>query len=297
MPLSKEELEALLDIFYNADDKLEERLRIYIGEKIKSVPVAERGERGPQGERGVPGESIPGPAGPRGEEGPQGPRGEKGEKGERGEKGEPGLAIIGPQGPQGPPGDKGESGFSITGPIGPAGAPGRDALQIDILSAVDFTRSYPRGTYARFDGGIIRSFRDTIPGEQLEKAGWEVVIAGLASIIVDFAEDLRTFKISARRTGGEALETLCSLPVMIYREVYNSEVIYQRGDVVTWGGSAWHCQIDNPKTAPSKSSEWRMMVKEGQRGKDGKDGERGPQGVPGRDGRDLTQVGFDGKKW
>jgi hypothetical protein len=56
--------------------------------------------------------------------------------------------------------------------------------------------------------------------------------------------------------------------VLLYREVWR-EGEYEPGDVVTWGGSAWHYQI---KTAdkPGTSTAWRLMVKEGARGKDGK---------------------------
>jgi hypothetical protein len=83
---------------------------------------------------------------------------------------------------------------------------------------------------------------------------------------------------------------------MLYRGVY-APGEYSRGDVVTWGGSAWHCQVDGAISVPGKNAEWKLMVKEGQRGKDGKDGERGPQGLKGDPGRDLTQMDFNGKKY
>jgi hypothetical protein len=189
-------------------------------------------------------------------------------------------------------------GESIIGPPGPAGTDGRDALQIDILPAADFSKSYPRGTYARFDGGVIRSFRDTIPGERLEKAGWEVIVSGVAEIRIEQShEDPRSFTVSTRMTGGEHSFIGMSIPAMIYKEIYRAGVDYRKGDVVTWDGSAWHCQVDHPSFGPGKSADWKMMVKEGRRGKDGKDGERGPQGPPGKDGRDLTQLAFDGKKY
>jgi hypothetical protein len=162
---------------------------------------------------------------------------------------------------------------------------------------VDPSRSYPRGTYARFDGGVIRSFRDTIPNEPLEKAGWEVVIAGLSGIEVLQQEDPRRFLVRCRLTGGGEKETEFRIPVLLYRGVFSSGEKYSRGDVVTWGGSAWHCQADEPASGPGKSGDWKLMVKEGQRGKDGKEGERGPQGPPGRDGRDLTQLALDGRKY
>jgi hypothetical protein len=261
-----------------------------IYKRIEAIPVPLKGD---PGERGEPG--IPGPAGKDGLSitGPQGLKGDPGETiagppGPRGEKGDHGEGI---KGDKGDPGPKGES------IVGPEGRAGRDALQIDILPAVDLARSYPRGTYARYDGGIIRSYRDTAPGEMLDKAGWEVVIAGIAEIIVTQGDDPRLFIAHSRLTGKDTIVNQFRVPAMIYRDIYKPESEYLRGDVVTWGGSTWHCQADNPKTAPSDSSEWRLMVKEGRRGKDGKDGERGPQGLPGKDGKDLTQLGFDGQKY
>lgn len=266
---------------------------------LASLPRPERGEKGergevgPQGERGEkgdPGETVKGEKGEPGERGERGERGEKGEPGEsiigpKGDKGDPGASVTGPMGPRG---EKGEPGESIQGP---AGTPGRDGLQIDILPSVDLSRSYPRGTYARWDGGVIRSFRDTIPGDQLEKSGWEVVIAGVAEIYVAQGEDPRCFTVNTRTTGKQATAVTFGVPAMIYRDIYRDGSDYVRGDVVTWGGSTWHCQVDHPKGKPGSGGEWRLIVKEGQRGKDGKDGERGPQGPAGKDGRN-----FDGSR-
>ncbi len=45
---------------------------------------------------------------------------------------------------------------------------------------------------------------------------------------------------------------------------------YAPGDVVTHGGSAWHCQKDTaaqPDTA-NGAAFWKLMVKRGDRGKD-----------------------------
>lgn len=288
------------------------------GESIKGDPgdVGPVGPPGAQGLKGDPGESVRGERGESGPEGPVGPPGPPGvaEKGERGERGEPGVAgpagEIGPAGPAGGRGERGEPGATgeaglvgregAAGPSGERGAPGadgRDALQIDILPAVNLARSYPRGTFARHDGGVIRSFRDTIPGDSLERAGWEVILRGFTDLETVQGEDQRSFTVRARLTGEEFVERRFSMPVMLYREIYRPETQYSQGDVVTWDGSAWHCQADSPKGAPGKSPEWKLMVKSGQRGKDAKDGERGPKGDKGDPGKDLTQVGPDGRKW
>ncbi len=289
-----------------------------VAEVVKQVPIPQNGKDGRDGERGPQG--IPGPAGEsiKGEKGEPGLDGKNGIDGKDGKDGRGGQSIEGPQGPPGPAGKdgiNGKDGESIEGPQGlqgirgergecgskgdkgEPGIPGRDALQLDMLSAVDLSKSYPRGTYARFDGGIIRSFRDTIPGDSLEKSGWEAILSGIASIGISLGDDSRTLCISTRTTGGEIQATSFVLPVMIYRDIYKSDSKYQRGDVVTWGGSTWHCQIDAPKAAPGDSTEWRLMVKEGRRGKDGKDGERGPRGEKGDPGKDLTQMTFTGEKY
>lgn len=249
------------------------------GEKGQAGDPGPAGESGPRGEKGDPGELGPpgqqGEKGLPGEPGPPGPQGERGELGPRGEKGE--LGEPGPRGEKGEPGIEGKD-----------GADGRDALQIDILPEVDPQKEYPRGTFARHEGGLIRAFRNTIPGEVTERAGWEVVVAGIADIGVEMGSDSRTVTISARKTGEEAVVAHSfHLPVLIYRGVYRAEESYAQGDVVTWAGSAWHCQVAETGSAPGKNADWKLMVKEGRAGKDGKDGSPGPQGPQGPRGIDA----------
>lgn len=292
-------------------------------EVLKRIPIpkdGKDGEPGPQGPAGAAAvvdyhaiiadvlKQIPTP-----KDGRDGKNGIDGKDGRNGERGEPGRdavvdynAIIteavsripvpkdgkdgasikgdrgdiGEQGPQGIRGERGEKGESIKGD------PGRDALQLDILSSIDLSRSYPRGTYARYENGLIRSFRDTVPGESLEKSGWEVIVAGTSSIRVEMSSDCRTITVKTGITGKEIQNTTFAIPSLIYRGIYRQEEKYQQGDVVTWGGSAWHCQVNDCTSAPGKNGDWKLMVKEGQRGKDGKDGERGPQGPAGPRGMD-----------
>lgn len=271
----KEHVAAALSQVSNRIKELEER----------KPAEALQGEPGPQGERGEVG-----PAGKDAEpvnvsdivaavlsQIPQPQPGEKGEPGPQGEKGEQGIAGKGERGEKGEPGEAGRNGID--------GKDGRDALQIDILPAVDFSRSYPRGTFARFDGGLIRSFRDTIPGEHLEKSGWEVIVAGIAFADASMSEDCRSVSLMVRRTGDELCEArVFTVPTLIYRGIYKAGEDYTIGDVVTWGGSAWHCQQPT-KSAPIDNSEsWKLMVKEGRRGKDGPQGPQGIQGPQGKTG-------------
>lgn len=76
-----------------------------------------------------------------------------------------------------------------------------------------------------------------------------------------------------------------TIPAMIYRGVYTEGRTYDPGDVVTYGGSTWHCHkstVLKPDTTaveakgPNGRDFWTMAVKQGREGK------------PGRDGRDAT---------
>jgi hypothetical protein len=248
-----------------------------IDEIVKEIPAprdgrdGKDGEKGERGEKGESGISIQGERGARGERGEKGEDGKTGDKGDRGDKGDPGESIKGERG------EKGEDGESIRGDRGEPGErgikgergmDGRDAIQLDILPAVDFSKSYPRCTYARHQGGIIRSYRDTLPNAEFDHSGWEVVIAGIDGISIGMGEDNRTLTIFSKRTGSEPQAVSFVLPVLIYRGVYDPNSKYQHGDVVTWNGSAWHCQTSEPQTKPAENSDWRLMVKEGRKGKD-----------------------------
>ena len=164
-------------------------------------------------------------------------------------------AEPGQPGPQGPPGEK--------------GADGKDALQIDVLSAIDDTKSYPRGTYAHFNGGEIRSFRQTDPlnGKTLAEAGWDINKNGLASFKVTQKEDFRTFVFEIRETKGITIQEF-RIPVPLYRGVYRDGEEYTQGDTVTFSGSVWHCNVDGTKSRPRTNTDWQLMVKEGSPGKD-----------------------------
>jgi hypothetical protein len=83
-------------------------------------------------------------------------------------------------------------------------------------------------------------------------------------------DDDRTFTIKAIR--GDRSKTIGTLkfPVQIQQGVYVDGRSYTKGDVVTWGGSQWHCNEDTV-TKPETSKAWTLIVKRGRDGKDGKD--------------------------
>ncbi|MCX7140538.1 MAG: hypothetical protein NT123_05425, partial [Proteobacteria bacterium] len=148
-------------------------------------------------------------------------------------------------------------------------------LELDILPGIDESKSYPRGTFAQYRGGMIRAIRNTDPiTSGLAKAGWGVIVEGIAAVVVSQGEDVRGISVAAMLTSGTKAVCDFTLPVMIYRGVWR-EAEFVHGDVVTWGGSAWHCQ-ENTADKPGTSAAWRLMVKEGARGKDGKSSDAAP---------------------
>lgn len=235
--------------------------------KVAAIPAGPQGPAGPEG-----------PAGKDGAPGAAGERGERGEKGEPGAGGEPGRDGVngkdgapgdpGPMGIQGDRGEKGDPGLN-----GKDGAPGRDALDLEILPAIDEAKGYPRGTYARHAGGLWRAF-ETTAGLK----GWECIVAGLAGLDVAISDDSRTVSVRLAVSGGEVVEKSFAIPAMIYRGVWR-EGEHQPGDVATWAGSAWHCN-EATTDKPGTSAAWRLMVKSGRDGKDGGPGAPPAPAVP-----------------
>jgi len=102
---------------------------------------------------------------------------------------------------------------------------------------------------------------------------------GLGFDDLDVLQDSeRTFTIRAARGDQvKAIGTL-TIPVALYRGVWNDGTSYERGDEVTWAGSQWHCNEATTSKPGEGTKAWTLQVK---RGRDGKDG---------RDGRDLVPV-------
>lgn len=61
------------------------------------------------------------------------------------------------------------------------------------------------------------------------------------------------------------------LPFQRYTGVYVDGKAYSVGDVVTAGGSQWHCNEDTASKPGEGSKAWTLAVKRGRDGKDGKD--------------------------
>jgi collagen triple helix repeat protein len=209
-------------------------LYLEIEQRMATIPAGPQGERGEQGEKGERGE--PGAQGEPGRDGlnGQGERGERGEKGETGDKGERGL-----------PGRDGRDGLD-----GKDGAPGNDALHLDVLEAIDATRCYRRGTIAKHAGGLVRAFRNTdVLGEGgLEKSGWHVIVNGVA--------DASSERLAL--TDGRTLE-LKLKPNWVGKFDPHGE--YTRGDMVTYRGSVWHCNVQTSEPPGNGAVSWTLAVK------------------------------------
>jgi hypothetical protein len=256
--MTDRELQGIAFLFGKLLRETKQELRAEFQRDIAGIPKPERGERGidgppgpqgPPGERGPSGESVEGPIGPQGERGERGATGAIGDRGERG--------IDGKDGRDGREAKDGRDGEN--------GRPGRDALEIDILRNIELGKLHPRGTFAHYRGGIVRSIRDTnsTPSESMND--WEVVVRGTPEFTVTQSEDLRSFTFSYRSTdGAEQMQTF-SIPVMIHRGIWRQENAYVRGDCVTWAGSIWHCIVESTQDKPGEgSSAWQLAVKKGQ---------------------------------
>ena len=170
----------------------------------------------------------------------------------------------GPAGAQGVAGVRGQG-----GPVGPPGRDGRDGLPGD---------KGEKGV----DGLHGRAGADGLGFDDLT-----VTHDGARAFTFRFIQ------------GDRIREFTCSLPVLIYRGVYVDAGAYEKGDVVTWGGSLWHCHATTTTGKPggSESRDWVLAVKHGRDGKAGPVGVKGLDGKDGAAGRDLTQLGPDGRRW
>lgn len=140
---------------------------------------------------------------------------------------------------------------------GKDGVDGKDAMQIEIQPSVDFSKSYPRGTFALHNGGVIRSYMQT-NGDK----GWDTVYNGIASF--EYRQiDERTVELVCKMTDGAEKTSIFYVPAVLDRGVFREENKYLHGDGVTFGGSFWIAQKDQPEGKPGQSQDWRLAVKKG----------------------------------
>lgn len=167
------------------------------------------------------------------------------------------VALIPPpmhgmDGKDGIDGKDGEKGLD-----GKNGEDGRDALDIQILPAIDETKTYPRGTYAQHKNGLWRTYQ-----KSHGMKGWECIWVGLADIEFE-QKDERNFSVKTILSNGEIREKSFAMKNTIYRKVYQDDKVYEEGDFVTWGGNIWHCNIQTSLKPREGIEEWTLAVKRG----------------------------------
>lgn len=155
----------------------------------------------------------------------------------------------------------------------PAPRDGRDAAELDILPSLDENKSYRRGTWARHANGLLRAARqtDALADKSVTEAGWDVIVEGVAALLVTQGEDPRAIEVASMLTSGTKAIVAFNIPMVLDRGVYRAETKYAKGDGVTWGGSWWIAQVDEPTDKPGVSAQWRLAVKQGERGKSARD--------------------------
>ena len=210
-------------------------------------------------------ESMPPP-----KDGKDGVDGRDGEKGADGLNGKDAFEIAAEEGFKGSRSEwvkSLEGANGIDGRDGRDGGPGprgKDAIEIDVLPALDPEKSYPRGTFASHKGGLWRAHTAT---EGMR--GWECIVDGVAEIAPEFVGE-RGIKLAVTLASGKTKSIDAKVPVAIYRGVFTEGKTYDPGDVVTWGGSMWHCdEASASKPGEPGTKGWTLSVKRGAAGKDG----------------------------
>jgi hypothetical protein len=153
---------------------------------------------------------------------------------------------------------------------GKDGNDGKDSTELEVLPSIDDDKSYPKGTWASYKGGLIKSTRTTsaLIGKSLLEAGWDVIVQGVHSVEVHPLDD-GEFAVKTMLTGGKDHITKFAVPVMVYKGIWK-EGAYTKGNTVTTGGSLWHCNKDTTDK-PGTSEAWQLCAKKGTDGRDGKD--------------------------
>jgi hypothetical protein len=119
------------------------------------------------------------------------------------------------------------------------------------------------------------------------------VIAGIAPVVRELRDRLATLEARAPEPGPPGPPGRDGAPGLEWCGVFLEGQSYDRGQLVTWAGSSWHCN-EATTTKPGEGSKaWSLMVK---RGRDGKDGTPGPAGREGPKGKDWQQVYDDTRR-
>ncbi len=89
---------------------------------------------------------------------------------------------------------------------------------------------------------------------------------GFDDVTADFEDEGRVDIMRFWSDGKIAKEIRRQTKMAIYRGVFDAAKTYQPGDIVTWGGSSWHCHTEIKGKCGSEN--FTLMVKKGRDGKD-----------------------------
>lgn len=278
---------------------------------VASLPPPKAGEPGPRGEKGEPGE--------------QGERGEPGPKGEKGVDGRAGLPGVDGKDADMPAlqaaiearvAEETAKAFARL-PVPKDGRDGTDADMDALMTALEtrvteaVSKAVSQLPVPKDGVGVTNLIIDrqghlvsTMSDGRMTDIGCVVGADGKDGQDGVSWDDMEMVYdgvrgFTCRYTKGERVkEWTFSVPMMIWRGVWDRTKTYERGDVVTLDGSSWHCEAtttDRPQESGGNGSRcWKLIVKHG---RDGKDGKIGPQGPPGPRGKDLTNLLPDGTKY
>ena len=91
-----------------------------------------------------------------------------------------------------------------------------------------------------------------------------------------------------------------TMPIVLYRGIWDAARTYEEGDQVTCQGSTWIAKettTQRPDDDGPGARAWTLCSKRGAIGPRGPEGKPGVAGKDGAPGKDLTQMDSTGRKW
>lgn len=83
--------------------------------------------------------------------------------------------------------------------------------------------------------------------------------------VIDFEMSVEgnQLKTVVTLTDGSECDTVVDLPMMAYMGVFDAQKQYQKGELVTHGGSMWHCKQATSDKPDAGTGAWQLCVKKG----------------------------------
>lgn len=148
--------------------------------------------------------------------------------------------------------------------------PGKDGKSVTVESVLDALAPRIGQFLAEKDLEIERRIHAAIEKaiERLPRPKDGIDAVPVDSFDALLCEDGRTVTFSFG--AGETKRSKdVTFPIVIDRGLFKEGQRYERGDGVTWGGSFWIAQKDDPIGKPGESEDWRLAVKKGRDAKGG----------------------------